>query len=94
MATWEDWSETYEAAYQVIPGNLHIACPNCGRDALRLVFTGHASTAVGYASFWCDNCLQGIVISRVPIPEGAVVRSIEQTPQDRRPQIPNFTIVE
>jgi hypothetical protein len=93
MATWEEWSVKYEAAYSAAPDNLHAPCPNCGHDALRLVFTGHESTGVGYASFWCDNCLQGIVISRAPIPVGATVRPIEQAPEDRRPQIPNFEIV-
>lgn len=94
MATWDDWSAKYEAVFEAIPEDPHLPCPNCGADALRLVFTGHVSTATGYASFWCDSCLQGIVISRAPIPDGAIVRSIEQAPQDRRPQIPNFTIVE
>jgi hypothetical protein len=94
MATWDDWSARYEAAYQAVPDDLHEPCPNCGMDSLHLVFTGHVSTAVGYASFWCDSCLQGIVISRAPIPEGAVARSIEQAPEDRRPRIPNFHLVE
>jgi hypothetical protein len=94
MATWEDWSAKYEAAHQAVPDDLHAPCPNCGSDALRLVFTGRVSTAIGYASFWCDNCLQGIVISRAPIPEAAVIRSIDQDPDDRRPQIPNFILVE
>jgi hypothetical protein len=56
MATWDDWSARYEAAYQAVPDDLHKPCPNCGMDSLHLVFTGHASTAVGYASSWCDSC--------------------------------------
>ncbi|MBF9130056.1 hypothetical protein I0C86_14030 [Plantactinospora sp. S1510] len=93
MASWDEWSDRYEVAFVAVPGDPHQPCPECGHDALRLVFTGDLETAVGYASFWCDHCLNGISISRVPIPPGAVVRSIHDAPEDRRPVIPNFRLV-
>ena len=48
-----------------------VHCPNCGADALRIVFVGNPDTRVGYCSFWCDTCRYGIRPSRVLIPDGA-----------------------
>ncbi|MFB9239347.1 hypothetical protein ACFFWC_28070 [Plantactinospora siamensis] len=93
MATWDEWSSAYEAAYLALPEDLNVPCPNCGHRCLRLVFTGHLDRGVGYASFWCDNCLQGIVVSRAPIPAGSVTRSIDEAPDDRLPRIPNYQVV-
>lgn len=93
MATLEEWLARYEAAYAAIPQAVRAACPNCDHGTLRLVFTGDIAAAVGWAAFWCDNCLQGIALSRVPIPDGAVARDINQAPERRRPQIPDFEIV-
>jgi hypothetical protein len=93
MATWDEWSTAYEDAYRAVPDPPRTPCPNCGHNALRLVFTGNLVTAIGYASFWCDHCLQGIFMSRTPIPDGAVARSSAQAPEDRRPTIPDFTLV-
>jgi hypothetical protein len=93
VASWEQWLAKYEAAYEAIPEDLPAACPNCGHDALRLVFTGNTTRLVGWAAFWCDNCLQGITISRVQIPEGAVIRDIDQAPEHRRPELPDFEVV-
>jgi hypothetical protein len=93
VASWEQWLAKYEAAYEAIPEDLPAACPNCGHDALRLVFTGNTARLVGWAAFWCDNCLQGITISRVQIPEGAVIRDIDQAPEHRRPELPDFEVV-
>ena len=93
MATWEDWQIAFSAAYEAVPEDPHTPCPHCGNETLRLVFTGDRDRGVGYAAFWCDTCLQGIGISRVAIPDGAVVRDIHDDPDDRRPEIPNFTLV-
>ena len=93
MATWDDWISAYGTAYEAVPDNPHLPCPNCSHDALRLVFTGNIEQSVGWAAFWCDNCLQGITVSRTSIPPGAVVRSITDAPEERLPRIPNYQIV-
>ncbi|MCP2323905.1 transcription elongation factor Elf1 [Hamadaea flava] len=93
MATWEQWQDAYEAAYEAVPADPPTSCPNCGHETLRLVFTGDVGKGVGYGAFWCDTCLQGISISRAPLPEGAVVRDIHADPADREPKIPNYTLV-
>jgi hypothetical protein len=93
MATREQWLDSYEIVYDAIPGDPHVPCPNCGHDTLRLVFTGDPERMVGYAGFWCDNCLQGIGISRAPIPDGAIMQNIHDAPEDRQPKIPNYQLV-
>ncbi|RAK39825.1 hypothetical protein B0I29_104364 [Actinoplanes lutulentus] len=92
MATSEQWWDTFRAACDAVPGPVDLACPNCGHQCLRLVFTGNLDRAVGYAQFWCDNCLQGIGISRTHIPDGAVVQDIRLPEEERVPKIPNFRL--
>lgn len=93
MATRDQWLTAYSEAYDAVPRDAGLACPHCGRRTLRLVFTGDLDRGVGYASFWCDTCLQGIGISRAPIPGGAVVQDIRVPAGEREPRIPNFTLV-
>jgi hypothetical protein len=93
MATRENWKDAWSVVYEAIPADSHTPCPNCGSDALRIVFTADPHRDVGYAEFWCDNCLEGIGVSRTVIPEGAVVRNIHDAPEDRRPKIPDFTLI-
>lgn len=93
MATPEKWREAFRAACDALPEPFDIACPNCGRCRLRLVFTGNLNRGVGYAQFWCDNCLNGIGISRTFIPDGAVTQDIRLPVDERLPKIPNFRLV-
>ncbi|GAB1689449.1 hypothetical protein KRM28CT15_12520 [Krasilnikovia sp. M28-CT-15] len=94
MATYDDWLDAYSAAYDAAPGPFSLLCPNCGRQSLRLVFTGDLERMVGYAHFWCDSCLQGIGVSRTSIPDEAVVQDIHQPREDRQPRIPNYLLVQ
>jgi hypothetical protein len=94
MATFDQWLDAYSAAYDMVPGPLVDACPNCGHRYLRLVFTGDLDRMVGYAHFWCGNCLQGIGISRTAIPEGGVVQDIHLPWEQREPKIPNYQLVQ
>lgn len=94
MSTYDQWLDAFSAAYDVVPDPVTAECPRCGQRCLRLVFTGDLDRQVGYAHFWCDNCLHGIGISRTTIPEGAVVQDIHEQPEDRKPKIPDFTLVQ
>ena len=93
MATYDDWLAAYSDVYDAIPDDSRLPCPNCGHTTLRLVFTGDPEMSIGYGHFWCDTCLQGIGISRAPIPDGAVMQNIHDDREDRQPKIPNFTLV-
>ncbi|MFI5891005.1 hypothetical protein ACIA5D_12925 [Actinoplanes sp. NPDC051513] len=92
-ATYEDWLDVYDVVYDAVPGNADVACPNCGHHTLRLVFTADPDRDVGYGSFWCDTCLLGVGLSRVVIPDGAIVRDRRLPPEERVPKVPNFRLV-
>lgn len=78
MARHRAWQKAWCAVYPAIPGDSHTPCPNCGSDALRIVFAD-----VGYAAFWCDTCLEGISVCRAVAPEGAAVRDNKEIPNFR-----------
>jgi hypothetical protein len=89
VATFWQWLDVYELAYDT-PGDLSaLACPNCGRRTLALIYTGDLGEMTGYGTFWCNHCRQGIGISRAIVPADAVLRDWRLTPVQRQPSIPN-----
>jgi len=46
-------------------------CPHCNKKSLDYLYIGDEETKIGYLQAWCNNCLNGIHISRVKIPDGA-----------------------
>ncbi len=94
MATYDEWLESYGAAYDTVPGPFDDACPNCGHRCLQLVFTGDPDGVIGYAHFWCNHCLQGIGVSRTTIPNHATVQNIRLPHDQRQPRIPNYQLVQ
>ncbi|MDG4800991.1 hypothetical protein [Micromonospora sp. WMMD980] len=93
MATFEEWLDAYEIFYRTLPTRPELPCPNCGHQTLSMVFTGPPGAGYGYVSFWCDTCLEGIHLSRAPIPAGVTARSIDAPAADRRSGIPNYRLV-
>ena len=93
-ASWSEWISAYARAYDILPESAADAgCPNCGARTLGLAFTGLVQDRVGYASFWCSTCLFGIHLSRVVVPDGVPMESIDTPPGERTRQIPNYRIV-
>ncbi|SCG40975.1 hypothetical protein [Micromonospora humi] len=93
MATFESWLGAYEAVYRTLPATSDLQCPNCGHRTLRVVFTGPTGADYGYVSFWCDTCLEGIHLSRAPVPAGVIARSIDAPAEERNRGIPNYRLV-
>ncbi|WP_433393664.1 hypothetical protein [Micromonospora sp. KLBMP9576] len=93
MATFDKWLEAFDAVYQTLPEAPGLACPNCGHRTLRLVFTARPSADHGYASFWCDTCLEGIYVSRTFIPAGVAVRAANDPAAGRNHGIPDYRLV-
>ncbi|WP_434740257.1 hypothetical protein [Micromonospora sp. SH-82] len=92
MASFDDWVEAYEKVYRSLPASSEPPCPNCGNPTLRLVFTAPPGERFGFASFWCDTCLEGIHISRTLLPPGATTRSLAVPAEDREPVIPDYRL--
>jgi hypothetical protein len=92
-SSFEQWLDAYGDVYEALPARAHISCPRCGADCLRLEFVGDAEERIAYAAFWCDNCRYGIHISRVSVPYGVTVRSIDEPWESRSQIIPDYTII-
>lgn len=93
-ASWGVWLEAYEQHCKALPGRAnHRPCPSCGSDDLRLTFTGQPEQRVGYAAFWCDDCLVGIHLSRCPVPEGVPMESLDTPVEQRAVRVPNYTLL-
>ena len=86
-ASFDDWVDAYEDAYVSPAGAAGIACPHCGALELRLVFTTRGRRDRGLARMWCDNCLTGIFLAPVPIPDHA------EAIAEGEARFPNFTLV-
>lgn len=48
-----------------------VVCPNCGEKTIDYLYIGDEKTKIGYVQIWCNECLNGIQISRTSIPEKA-----------------------
>jgi hypothetical protein len=68
-------------------------CPSCGARDLRIAFTGDEGPRIGYASFWCQNCFNGIFTSRLHIPAGVQMVPFDLSAEDREKIIPRFNII-
>ncbi|WP_433688997.1 hypothetical protein ACQP0I_13850 [Micromonospora carbonacea] len=93
MATFDEWLDAYDIVYRTLPATSDLQCPNCAHRTLRLAFTGPPGAGYGYASFWCDTCLEGIHLSRVVIPERTPARSLEAPAEERGWDIPNYRLI-
>jgi hypothetical protein len=91
--SWDTWIAVFD---QVYAGPLKIAeeaCHSCGATDLRIAFTGDQDARIGYASFWCQTCLNGICTCRLHIPAGVDVLPFGLPAEERRKLVPNFHLV-
>lgn len=73
-----------------ISSNPHINiahhCPECQSEAIDFQYVGDIASRVGFLAIWCKSCLNGIHISRVKVPESAVLLAFDDvTVKDRIP---------
>lgn len=92
-SNWHTWLDVYERVYCDLQELPKVACPNCQSTSLKLVFTSWKGGDIGYASFWCEECLFGISLSRVNIPAGAQIRVSDGTSIVGELVIPNYEVV-
>ncbi|WBC15867.1 hypothetical protein O7600_03225 [Micromonospora sp. WMMA1998] len=93
MAAFDDWLDAYNVFYRALPATFDPPCRNCDHRTLRMVFTGPPAAGYGYVSFWCDTCLEGIHVSRAPVPAGVAARPIDAPDEERGRDIPNYRLV-
>jgi hypothetical protein len=88
------WFDAFNRVYAALPGPPDESCPNCGHNSLHIAFRGYPREREGWAAFWCSNCLQGIIVSRVEdIPTGVPISDLKDDGADWVASIPNFSNV-
>lgn len=55
-------------------------CPICNMISLEHIYVGDSKTRVGFLRVWCKNCLKGIHISRVLVPEDENLIDFNENP--------------
>ena len=87
-ASFEQWLQAFQAAYEH-PGAIdRLACPQCGEHQLNLRFILYGSREdEGHIVFWCCNCNNGIALGPGTVPVGGV------TVRRENAQIPQFHVV-
>jgi hypothetical protein len=93
VGSWEAWVTAFEKVYANPSRIAEVRCPSCGARDLRIEFTGDEGPRIGYASFWCQNCFNGIFTSRLHIPAGIQVVPFDLPPEDREKIIPRFNVI-
>lgn len=65
-------SEWLKIATQIIDGK-DVVCPICNKQTIEHLYAGNDQTRIGFLRVWCVNCMKGIHISRVRIPENEII---------------------
>lgn len=63
------WIQLAKTVKQTIPNCPLLNCPNCNSNNIAYEYIGDSQKREGYFLTWCNNCLEGLHISRIDIPE-------------------------
>ncbi|WP_157230831.1 hypothetical protein [Brevibacillus sp. BC25] len=83
------WLHLAEAVKEAVPDSPLLICPNCSGHNIKHEFIGDNQKREGYFLIWCDDCLEGLHISRIDIPKQAKVIPFG-APSELTSHIPNF----
>lgn len=86
----KQWLKLSAIVQETVPDVPKINCPNCNSTNISFEYIGDREKRQGYFLIWCNNCLEGIHISRIQIPEKAKVIPL-RGPDEQIAHIPNFT---
>jgi hypothetical protein len=67
---WESWFQAFKRVHAAWPEQAEVPCPR-GDGFVRVAYVGDPVDRIGTAYAWCDDCDEGIYLTRVGIPEGA-----------------------
>lgn len=86
---YKEWLSIAEKIREATPNSLKLNCPNCNSCKIGYEFIGDDQEKVGYFLIWCNDCLEGVHISRIKIPERAKIIPFEAS-SELISHIPNF----
>lgn len=83
------WLQVAEKVRQMVPDRPLLDCPSCSGHNIDYEFIGDSEKRIGFFLMWCNDCLEGIHISRIEIPKRAQVIPFD-APPELILHIPNF----
>jgi hypothetical protein len=87
-----DFSRWLKLSADISSNSSHIniahCCPECQSQAIDFQYVGDIASRVGFLAVWCNSCLNGIHLSRVRVPESAVLMAFDDASVKER--IPAF----
>lgn len=83
------WLELASIIHKTVPEVPNIHCPNCSSINIQFEYIGDVDEKKGYFLLWCNDCLKGIHISRIHIPQKANIISFKAS-NDEISHIPKF----
>ena len=87
-ASFEQWLQVFNAAYEAPDGVGRLRCPECGANDLVLQFVLYGKDPhEGRVAFWCNTCHFGIAPGRITVPAGGETVRLEDA------HIPKYRIV-
>jgi hypothetical protein len=86
----KQWLKLSAVVQETVPDVPKINCTSCSSSNISFEYIGDSEKRQGYLLLWCNNCLEGIHISRIQIPEMANVVPFKG-PDEQIAHIPNFT---
>lgn len=89
MSSFEKWLKIYTLINNNLSNSHEIKCPKCKTTSIDIQYVGDPSARIGYVDVWCNNCLQGIHLSRVLIPEQTQIIPFDKI-ENVGKRIPNF----
>jgi hypothetical protein len=70
-----------------------IICPCCRNKGVDFQCIGNIDTKIGFMLLWCWKCRQGINISRIKIPDGTPMLSMDISDEEYSNRIPKFELI-
>lgn len=87
--TFKQWLSLVAVVQETVPHVPRMNCQNCTSESVSYEYIGDPEKRVGYFLMWCDECLEGIHISRFRIPESASIIPFHAG-EEQMAHIPNF----
>lgn len=89
----KQWLTLSAVIHENVPRLPTISCPGCSSSHIKFEYIGDIEKRQGYFLLWCEDCLEGIHISRINIPDKAKVIPFNAS-HEQIVHIPNFKRIE
>ena len=85
---YKDW---ITGVFLDIKNNTTPHCPECNSSNIDYKYVGNKNTKIGSLVIWCNNCLKGVNLSRIIMPENGDFIDINDN--NMLDDIPDFEMI-